>query len=129
MMRMMGALLFGVSSLMGWQGIPLRLASLAASPLRFAKGEGNHEGCPYRGSRPLCPFGTFPPRAGESEILPINTETPNNHNPSFASWFKIPPSRSARGGAMRSERGMPCHPISEETSADYTPSLNPSPNP
>ena len=38
----------------------------------------------------------------------------------------MPPSRSARG-RERSERGMPCHPISEETSADYTPSLNPSP--
>ena len=56
----------------------LRLALLAASPfadakrgghppspLRFAKGEGNHEGCPYVGS---CPFvlRTFPPRVGET---------------------------------------------------------------
>ena len=57
---MIGVLLFGVSALMGWRGIPLRLASLAASPLRGAKGEGNHEGCTYGRSRPFALSGISP---------------------------------------------------------------------
>ena len=56
MMRMMGRWWFSVSALMGWQGIPLRLAWLAASPLRFAKEEGKHE----EGNHEGCPYGVFP---------------------------------------------------------------------
>ena len=37
----------------GVAGHPLRLASLVAYPLRFAKGEDNHEGLPLRGARLL----------------------------------------------------------------------------
>ena len=52
-MRMM-VVVVGLSALMGWQGIPLRLASLAASPLRFAKGE-------HLPSLPLYVQGETPP--------------------------------------------------------------------
>ena len=133
-MRMM-MVVVGLSALMGWQGIPLRLASLAACPLRFAKGGGQPRGLPLQGFAPPLSLRDISPASGGKRNPPHQRRNTKQPQPiiriiqkSFPSWFKIPPSLSARG-RERSERGMPCHTISEETSADYTQSFSSFPNP
>ena len=128
-MRMM-VVVVGVSALMGWQGIPLRLAALAAVPLALCEGGGQPRGLPLQGFAPPLSLRDISPASGGSEILPINAETPNNHNPSFASFKNHShhgsksPFAKRKGGAMRSERGMQCHAISADIPNNNAP--NPS---